>query len=138
MKTKNKLIITCLLFGLYLGSFVSQVSAQQETLIVDKGGKFHIDSTVRAGSVVLKPGMYQVLHKIEGPDNLIIFRVIHMGYRNNMGNERLGEEIARLKCTVESIEKKWKNTKLIVVRDASGQRVAQAIQIAGENVVHKI
>ena len=61
-----------------------------------------------------------------------------MGYRNNMGNERLGEEIARLKCTVELIEKKWKNTKLIVVRDASGQRVVQAIQIAGENVVHKI
>ena len=138
MKTKNKLSLTCLVFALYLGGFGYQVSAQQETLIVERGGKFHVDSTVVAGSTVLKSGMYQVLHKIEGSDHVIIFRVVHMGYRNNMGNERVGEESARLKCTVEPVAKKWKNTKLIVVRDASGQRVVQAIQIAGENVVHKI
>jgi hypothetical protein len=139
MKSKNKLIVTTLLFGLCLGFFSSQLFAQNNALIADKGGKFHVGSAVLAGTTLLKSGMYKVQHVIEGNDHVIIFRVIRMNrYKNAMGNERLGEEVARVKCTTEPAGKEWKNTKLILDRNAPGQRVVKAVQISGENVLHKI
>ena len=140
MKTKIKLIVTGLVLVFSLGIFSSQLFAQHESsLIADKGGKFHIGSSVLAGTALLESGMYRVQHVIEGNDHVIIFRVIRMNkYKNPMGNERLGEEVARVKCTVEPASKQWRHTKLIVVRNPSGQRVVEAVQIAGENVLHRL
>lgn len=58
-------------------------------------GKLHIYSSVRVGDTLLKAGMYQVQHVMEGDNHVLIFNEIVMGYRNNMGNQDLGEEIAR-------------------------------------------
>ncbi len=140
MKIKIKLIVTGLVLGFSLGIFSSQLSAQQESsLIADKGGKFHIGSSVLVGTTLLESGMYRVQHVMERNDNVIIFRVIKMNpYKGAMGNEQLGEEVARVNCTTEPAGRKWKHTKLMLVRNASGQRTVEAVQIAGENVLHKI
>lgn len=140
MKIKMKLIVTSLVLAFSLGIFSSHVFAQQESsLTAAKGGKFHISSSVLVGPTLLKSGMYRVQHVIEGNDHVIIFRVIRMNkYKNPMGNERLGEEVARVKCSVEPASKKWRHTKLIVDHNATGQRVVEAVQIKGENVLHKL
>ena len=139
MKTKRKAIPTMVLLILSIGLMGSQLFAQQEgSLISDKGGKFHIGSSVLVGSTLLKAGMYKVQHVMEGNDHVLIFRVIEMNkYKNPMGNEWLGEEVARVKCTTDA-SKKWRNTKLLVVRNASGQRVVEGVQVKGENVLHKL
>ena len=113
-------------------------SAQQDQdTRTGRTGKFHT-STVIVDNILLEQGMYQVQHVTEGENHLLVFRVIDMGYRNNMGNQRLGKVVARVKCTTEPSGKKWKDTKLVWVRIANGQKVVTAVQIAGENVLHKI
>ncbi len=140
MKIKVKLIVTSLVLTFSMGIFSSQLFAQQESsLIADKGGKFHIGSSVMVGTTLLKSGMYKVQHVMDSNDHVLVFRIIRMNkYKNPMGNEWLGEEVARVKCTTEAASKKWRHTKLIVVCSASGQRVVEAVQIAGENVLHKL
>ena len=140
MRTTIRVIVASVALAFCLGIFNSQLYAQQESsLIADKGGKFHVDSSVLVGATLLRSGMYKVQHVMEGNDHVIIFRVIRMNqYKGAMGNERLGEEVARVKCTVEPAGKPWKHTKLVLVRNASGQKVVEAVQIAGENVLHRI
>ena len=140
MKIRIKLIVSGLVLAFSLGIFSSQLSAQQaSSLIADKGGKFHIGSSVLVGTMLLESGMYRAQHVIEGNDHVLVFRIIRMNkFKNPMGNERLGEEVARVKCSVEPASKKWRHTKLIVVRNATGQRVVKVVQIAGENVLHKL
>ncbi len=87
MKIKTKLIVTSLVLAFSLGILSSQLFAQQESsLIADKGGKFHVDSSVLVGTTLLKSGMYKVQHIMEGNDHVIIFRVIRMNrYKNRWG-----------------------------------------------------
>jgi uncharacterized membrane protein len=138
MKNNKSLITTAIALILSVGAFSSQLFAQQTNAsLVGKVGKLHIGSSVMVGKTLLEPGMYQVQRVIEGEDYLIIFRVIRMGYRDNMGNEQLGEEVARLKCRIEPLGQRWKHTKLHLERNSSNQRVVRAVQIAGEAVLHK-
>ena len=134
----RKLITIAIAFILTLGAFGLQLFAQQQNdSMVGKAGKFHIGSSVMVGDTLLKSGMYQVQHVTEGANHLIVFRVIRMGYRNNMGNEQLGEEVARVKCRIEPVGQKWKHTRLHIERSGSGDRVVKEVQIAGEDVLHK-
>ena len=137
MKESRKLITTVIALIISMGTFGSQLFAQQKTSMVGKTGKLHIGSSVMVGNTLLKPGMYQVQHVTEGENHLIVFRIIRMGYRDNMGNETLGEEVARVKCRIEPVAQPWKHTKLHVERNNSGQRVVTEVQIAGEEVLHK-
>ena len=138
MKNSRKLITTVIALILWMGTLGSQLFAQQKSdSMVGKAGRLHIGSSVMVGSVLLKPGMYQVQHVTEGENHLIVFRVIRMGYRNNMGNETLGEEVARAKCRTEAVGQRWNHTKVRLERNSSGQRVVSEVQIAGEDVLHK-
>lgn len=136
MRIKYKLIITSLM--LIFASGISPAFAQQkDTLTVNKKGMVRLSSAVKAGDMLLKSGMYHVQHTHEGNDHVITFKPVSMpaGYRENQMNE--GREILRLKCKVEPVSKKERNTKIRLSRNASGERVLEEIQIAGENVVHK-
>ena len=87
MKIKIQLIVTGLVLAFSLGIFSSQLFAQHESsLIADKGGKFHIGSSVLAGTALLESGMYRVQHVMEGNDHMLVFRTIGMNkYKNPMG-----------------------------------------------------
>ncbi len=130
---------TVIAFILAIGAFGSQLFAQQTNdLMVGKTGKLHIGSSVRVGNTSLKPGMYQVQHVTEGEAHLIVFRTIKMGYKSNMGNQALGQEVARVKCRIEPVGQRWKHTKLHLERSGSGEKVVREVQIAGEDVLHKL
>jgi hypothetical protein len=135
----RKLITTGIALILSMGTLGSQLLARQTNAsMVGKAGKLHLGSSVMVGNTLLKPGMYQVQHATEGENHMIIFRIIRMGYKNNMGNETLGEEVARVKCRPEPVGQRWKDTKLHLERNNSGQRVVTEVQIAGEDVLHKL
>lgn len=92
---------------------------------------------MRAGDTLLKSGMYHVRHTHGGNDHVITFKPVSMaaGYRESQMNE--GQEVLRLKCKVEPVSKKVRNTRIRLGRNASGEKVLEEIQIAGENIVHK-
>lgn len=138
-KTHAKALITTVIaLILSLGAFSSQLFAQQTNASMGgKVGKLHIGSSVMVGNTLLETGMYQVQYIKESDNDLIVFRIIRMGYRGNMGNEQLGEEVARVKCRIEPVGQRWKHTKLYIERNSSNQRVVRGVQIAGEAVLHK-
>ena len=138
MKNNRRLITTAIALILSMGAFGSQLFAQQTNpSMVGKVGKLHIGSSVIVGNTLLESGMYQVQHIKESDNDLIVFRIIRMGYRDNMGNEQLGEEVARVKCRIVPVGQRWKHTKLHLERNISNQRVVRDVQIAGEAVLHK-
>lgn len=139
MKKSRKVTTMAIALILSMGTVGSQLFAQQKSESMDgKAGKLHIGSSVMAGNTLLEPGMYQVQHIMEGDSDLIVFRIIRMGYRSNMGNEQLGEEVARVTCQIEPVGQRWKHTKLHLERNSSNQRVVRAVQIAGETVLHRL
>jgi hypothetical protein len=109
-----------------------------QTLTVGKKGEVHFTSEVKAGDTVLKPGMYQVQHLEEGTDHVIVFKEMSMPAGYKMGNTPVGKEVARLKCTVEPVEKKASNTKIALHTNDKGEKEIAEIQVAGEAFKHKL
>ena len=137
MKNLVKKIGIAIALASALGIFSSQVLAQhQEHLIVGKKGMIRLSSKVRLGDYLLKPGMYHVQHVVQGTDHVFVFKPVTMpgGYREYSMVE--GKELFRLKCRVEPITKSVNNTKITLGRNASGERVIEAVQVAGEKVRH--
>lgn len=142
MKNNRKLITTAIALILSVGTLGSQILAQKRNdSVVGKAGNLHISSTVRAGDVLLKPGMYEVQHVLEGEDNVIVFTEMKMPGPFEKGrtmHNSIRTEVARVKCRIELVGKKWKDTKLHIVRNNSRQRVVTGVQIAGEAVLYKL
>ena len=137
MRLQIHLFIVSAVFLLTMGSSTLPLFAQQEQAIrVGKKGDFHLNASIRVSDTVLKEGMYQIQHVAEGGNDVIIFREILMGYRSNMGNQRLGKEVARVKCRIEPTANEWKNTKLILRANATGEKEVLQVQIKGEKVKH--
>lgn len=131
----KKLVLMMGLMVFFAGSFGLKASGQQLKLVdVGKSGKFHLGSDVRLGDQILKSGMYRVKVVKEGGQNIIVFNEVVMGYRGNMGNQRLGKEVARLTGKTQLIEEKRKNTKLFVTMDGKNERRLVAIQLADQNL----
>ena len=136
-RSRSKAILMGALLISLIGAFsLPSYARQRETLRVGKKGEIHLDSPVRAGDALLKPGMFRVQHVVEGEDHVLIFREVSMvaGYR--MGSTPVGKEVARVKCKVEPADKKMSNTKIYLRTNAAGEKEIAEVQVAGENVKH--
>ena len=137
MRRTTRLTVMSIALIAFLAAFAAPLYAQHgDTLSANKVGMVRFSSKVRAGDVVLEPGMYHVQHVIEGSDHVIVFKPVTMpaGYREYQMTE--GKEVVRLKCRVAPADKSVNNTKIKLSRNASGERVIEEIQIAGEKVKH--
>jgi hypothetical protein len=134
---RTRLTVMSVAFIVFATAFAAPLYAQHhETLSVGEKGMVKFSSKVKAGDVVLEPGMYHVQHVIEGSDHVIVFKPVSMpaGYREGQMNE--GREAVRVKCQIEPVAKSVSNTKIQLSRNASGERVIESIQIAGEKARH--
>jgi hypothetical protein len=107
-----------------------------EDFTIGKKGEVHFNTQVKAGAVVLKPGMYQVQHTVEGSEHVVIFKEVDMqaGYR--MGNTPVGKEVARIKCKVEPVTRKANKTKITLRTNTAGEKEIAEVQVAGEAFKH--
>lgn len=117
-------------------SFAAQAQQSNETIEAGKDGKFHLGKQARFGDKMLEAGMYQVRHADVNGEHVVIFRAVEMGYRNNMGNEKLGAEVARVRCAVEAIDRKAGSTKVVIRKSAAGEREVFEVWIRGEKFKH--
>lgn len=102
---KKTILFTLATFvGLAGFSTLTAVAQKHETITAQKNGKFHLGKSARVGDKVLEGGMYQVQHADVDGDHIVTFHKVEMGYFGNMGNQTLGPEVARVKCTVEAVE----------------------------------
>lgn len=125
---------------LAIGFSVPAASAQEKKtpdFTIGKTGEIHFNVPVKAGSVVLQPGMYQVQHAVEGGDHFISFKAVEMpaGYRH--GNTRVAKEAsARIKCRVEALDKRVSRTAITLRTNAAGEKEVAEVQVAGESFKH--
>jgi hypothetical protein len=110
--------------------------ASGQDVIIGKKGQVHFTTSVKAGDVVLKPGMYQAQHVEEGGDHVIVFKEMAMPAGYKMGNTPVGKEVARIKCKVEPVTKKVSNTKITLRTNAAGEKEIAEVQVAGEAFKH--
>jgi hypothetical protein len=140
-KKMNGTIAAFAAIVLVMGSGLAAVSAQERKGTPDftlgKKGEIHLNVKVRAGSVVLEPGMYQLQHAMEGTKHFVSFKAVQMpaGYRH--GNTRVASEAsARIECRVEPVEKKVSRTTITLRTNGAGEKEIAEVLIAGESFKH--
>ena len=131
---KKTMFLTITLFIALTGVLSPPTFAQQtETIKVFKNGRFYLGKQVRVSDKTLKAGLYQVQHFMDGKDHIIVFKEVKWGYRHF---QELGDEVARIKCRVEPVNKKVGDTKIMIVSNSAGEREASEVWIKGEKFKH--
>ena len=134
---KKTLLLTFALCAALIGfSTTAAVAQKYETISEKKTGGTHFGKAVRVGGKTLEAGMYQVQHADENGEHIVIFRSVEMGFNNNMGNQKLGAEVARVKCAGEAVTKKVGSTKVLIRKNAAGEREVFEVWIRGEKFKH--
>lgn len=140
MKIKIRFVVITVVLAVFALATIARVSAQH-TQDPDgkqswKKGMVRLSKTTWAGSVKLERGMYHVKHVASGDEHWLVFKEVSLraGYMGGLMWE--GKEVVRLKCRIEPVGKSVRNTKIKLGRNASGERVIEEIQIAGEKVKH--
>ncbi len=134
---KKTILLTFAMFAALIGfSTLTAVAQKKETISAQKNGKFHLGKSARVGNKILEGGMYQVRHADENGEHIVVFQKVEMGYFGNMGNQTLGPEVARVKCTVEAVAKKVGGTKVLIRKNAAGEREIFEVWIRGEKSKH--
>ena len=139
MRMQSKSIIIPAMLVLLAISGLPALAQHEGMVRADKKGVIHTNSTLRVGGALLKPGMYQVQHLLEGDNHVITFREIDMRYTYKepaMMALPAGAEAARVQCNTEPANKKWRSTTLLLRTNAAGEREVAEVRIKGENVKH--
>lgn len=128
MSTKTKSIATSAMLILALGILSLPALAQHEheqKIHVGKTGDTTFSSEVKVGDISLPAGAYRFKHVVEGDDHVVTFTKI-----------TTGKEVARVKCKMEPLGEKAKQTMIFTAPDANGKDAITQIVVAGENVKH--
>ena len=134
---KKTLLLTFAVCAALIGfSTTAAVAQKYETISEKKTGGTHFGKAVRVGGKTLEAGMYQVQRADENGEHIVIFRSVEMGFNNNMGNQKLGAEVARVKCAGEAVTKKVGSTKVLIRKNAAGEREVFEVWIRGEKFKH--
>lgn len=124
---------------LMLTSGFAMAQEKEQVLKVGKKGDIHISEPTAVGDVMLKPGHYQLQHRVENGEHYVDFTELkHVGQRQeHYANSGVigAAHPGGAKCKLEPLAKKTDETK-IYIDTSSGQRRITRIEIGGENVAH--
>lgn len=110
----------------------SAAAPKEKELKVGKKGDVTFSVETIVGDIRLKPGRYQLQHRVEGSDHFVHFTEL----RSNPNMESAAQaHPGEVKCRVEPLGKKVSTTRVYMVREGEAERV-QRVLIAGENVAH--
>ena len=125
MSSRGRPVLMSVLLVMLVGTTgLLSFARQKEVVRAGRKGNLHIASTVRAGDVLLKPGMYEVQHVLEGGGDVIVFTEMKMPGPFEKGrtmHDSIRREVARVKCKVEPVDRKWTHTRVIPRTNAGGR-----------------
>lgn len=131
MKTRSLVILLILLAGTFA------VAGQTGSVKVGKKGDIMLSQEAKVGDITLKPGHYQIQHRVVGTDHLIHFTELKGMHTNPYyetgptGTAHPGE----IKCRLEPMTAKASQT-AVYTDDEGGIRRITRVEIKGENVAH--
>jgi hypothetical protein len=123
----NEILFLRFLIFIALGTlFTIPGLAQKETLIgVDKDGEFHVSSPIRVGDTIVEKGMYQIYRVDINTTSFVVIRKVAMTYfGKTMGSMKRGDEVVRLKCTIQRVDDENKKSKILFTQNTATERVA--------------
>lgn len=134
---KKTILLTSAMFVALFGfSTLTAVAQKHETITAKKNGKFHLGKSARVGDKTLEGRYVPVQYADENGEHIVIFHKVEMGYFGNMGNQTLGPEVARVKCTIDAVNKKSGGTKISIRKNSAGDRAVFEVWVRGERVKH--
>jgi len=99
-----------------------------ETISVDKEGDFHVSSPIRFGDRIVEKGMYQIYRVDINTTPFIVIRKVAMTYfGKTMGSMKRGDEVVRVKCTLQRVAEEYKKSKILLIQTTENDR--QALQV---------
>ena len=128
MKTRSLVISLILLASTFA------VAGQTNSIKVGKKGDITLSQETRVGDLTLKPGHYEIQHRVVGKDHMIHFTELKGGNPyspNPTGTAHPGE----IKCRLEPMATKASET-AVYTEEEGGMRRITKIEIKGENVAH--
>jgi hypothetical protein len=112
-------------------------AASQQSIKAGKKGEITFDRDTKVGDITLKPGHYQIQHRVEGSDHLVRFtefKRVHHQFQSWSGPSGLAH-LGEVKCSVEPLQAEVSQTR-VMLNTTDGERRITRIEIAGENVAH--
>ncbi len=111
----------------------------EQELKVGKKDDVTFTREVRLGEITLQPGKYRIQHRVEGADHFVHFTSLltttPSAHKTASGVGIPAGEAGEVKCRLEPLEKKARETTLQLQNEGDSQRVIK-ILIRGENVAH--
>lgn len=109
--------------------------AQDQVMKAGKKGDIVLSQETKVGDVVLKPGHYQIQHRVSGSDHFVRF-IAFKGHTTMMSpNPATPTDVGEIKCSVEPLAKKAAYT-AVHVTDEGGAKKITRVEVRGENVAH--
>jgi hypothetical protein len=102
----------------------SFAAAKQNKMGIHEISNVSFSSQVRAGSVVMPAGDYQVRHTMEGEDHIMVFQRQHE------------KAEFRVKCTLVPLAGKAARTEASFQTNAGGERVLEELIFEGDTAKH--
>lgn len=100
----------------------------EKALKVGKKGDVKFDTETLVGDLRLKPGSYQVQHRMDGSDHFVHFTEV------TKAGSTVGHP-GEVKCRLEVLDHKASVTTVYTREEGASQRVTKVL-IGGENVAH--
>lgn len=123
-----------LVLALILGAGIWLTAREPHSIPASKTGVVGLTSADHwVGGTLLPKGYYQIRCDHSGADHELVFRKVTVNHR---GGERVGGEVARVKCKMEDLGQKAEMTKAFTAEDEGGKRKVSAIIVRGEKVQH--
>ena len=132
-----------LALGLATLGYSGQQAGKRTDAVIGTKGVLHFTDPVKAGGTTLPPRMFVVEHVVDGQEHMVVFTQLSMKGAAQKhifmpGNDNPGTERARVKCSVESVAKKWGQTKLILRTNSAGEKEVAEVRIRGEAFIHRL
>ena len=93
--------------------------------------EFKVETVV--GETRLKPGHYQLQHRVDGSDHFV--RFIELAMRDHFSSGAAKGDPSDVKCRLETIDKKAEATSVYTTSEGDARRVTKVL-VRGENVAH--
>jgi hypothetical protein len=135
MKNARLLLSLSIAAAAFLYTSAMAIAAEHEhAMKVGKTGEVAFSQETRVGDLTLKPGRYQLQHRVEGSDHFIHFTELVKNtplYPTSAPKAHPGE----MKCRLEPMDKKVSQTTIYTTAEGKAERITR-VEIAGENVAH--
>ena len=130
----KRLALSITMFLLLVG-FALTVVASDNVIKVGKKGDIQISQDTKIGDVTLKPGHYQIQHRVSGSDHFVQFTAFKGHDSVRSWGPASPQDAGQIKCQIEPLASKAKTTEVLTVDDAGTRRITRVV-IQGENVAH--